>query len=191
VVRNVSAGGAAVETTVPLQAGSRMNGRLSFRGHSREVRGIVRHVTTLRDDERELRYLVGIAWVDGGAEVNDLLSPVTPKAAQSTRHGTERRSNVRFSAGAEAEIGEPAWYTVEVLDISTSGVLFVAPLPLNAGETGELRMRLGERSFAAQIEVRRSDTRRTHPGYRLGATFKSLDEANRLTLEDFVGDARR
>jgi hypothetical protein len=81
---------------------------------------------------------------------------------------------------------------VELIDISTSGVLFVAPQPLDVGETGQLRMRLGERSFAAQVEVRRSDTRKTpHPSHRLGATFVSLDEVNRLNLEDFVGDARR
>jgi hypothetical protein len=53
-------------------------------------------------------------------------------------------------------------------------------------------MRLGERSFAARIEVRRNDTRKApHPSYRLGATFVSLDEVNRVNLEDFVGDARR
>jgi hypothetical protein len=192
-VRNLGSGGALVETSVPLSAGSQINGRLSFRGRTRDVRGLVRHITTLRDSEKELRYLVGIEWVDTRAEVNDLLSHAPLRPAQSTyRHSAERRVAGRFNAGGEAEIGEPTWSTVEVVDISTSGVLFVSPQPLDVGETGQLRMRLGERSFAAQVEVRRSDTRKTpHPNHRLGATFVSLDEVNRVNLEDFVGDARR
>jgi hypothetical protein len=192
-VRNFGAGGALVETSAPFSAGSQINGRLSFRGRNRDVRGLVRHITTLRDTEKELRYLVGIEWVAAGAEVNDLLSHAPLRPAPGTyRHGAERRAASRFNAAGEAEIGEPTWATVELIDISTSGVLFVSPQPLDVGDTGQLRMRLGDRSFTAQVEVRRSDPRRTpHPSHRLGATFVSLDEVNRLNLEDFVGDARR
>jgi hypothetical protein len=192
-VRNLGSGGALVETSAPLAAGSRLNGRLSFRGRNRDVRGLVRHITTLRERENDLRYLVGIEWIDLGAEINDLVSAAPLKPVQNMhRHGTERRTSVRFNTGGEAEIGEPTWSTVELIDISTSGVLFVSPVPLDVGESGQLRMRLGERSFAAQIQVRRSDVRKIpHPAHRLGATFVGLDEVNRVNLEDFVGDARR
>ena len=192
-VRNFGPGGALIETSVPFSAGSRINGRLSFRGRSHDVRGIVRHITTLRDSEQELRSLVGIEWLEMDAEVNDLMSLAPARPAPSPyRQGVERRASVRFNAGGEAEIGEPAWSTVELIDISTSGVLFVCPLPLDVGEMGQLRVRLGERSFAARVEVRRSDARNPpYSSHRLGAAFVALDEANRVNLEDFVGDARR
>ena len=110
----------------------------------------------------------------------------------SFRQGTDRRATVRLTPGADAEISQPNWSAVELIDISTIGVLFASPTPLDVGEKGELRVRLGDGSFAAQIEVRRSDARKTpHTSYRLGAAFVSLDEGSRLHLEDFIGDARR
>jgi len=191
-VRNVGSGGALLDTTVPFAPGNRITGRLAFRGHNREVRGEVRHVTTLPDRDDGMRYLVGVEW-ESSTRVGDLLSmaPLRPSAG-SAREGPERRASVRLAAGSEAEISQPTWATVELIDISTTGVLFASPVAVEIGEKGELRVRLGERSFAAQIEVRRGDSRNaSHAPYRLGAAFVSLDEGNRLHLEDFIGDARR
>ena len=59
------------------------------------------------------------------------------------------------------------------------------------GERGELRVRLGDRHFAAQIEAKRSDLRRgPHPLYHLAAAFISVDEASRLHLKEFIGEER-
>ena len=112
-------------------------------------------------------------------------------AAPSVVHVPERRANLRFVAGADAELDQPTWSTVNLVDVSTTGVLFSSPVPLDVGERGELRVRFGEGSFAAQLEVRRTEVRKTpHLGYRAGAVFVSLDDVSRLHLEDFIGDAR-
>jgi hypothetical protein len=110
----------------------------------------------------------------------------------AVRQGTDRREAIRLIAGTDAELGQPNWSTVELIDISRTGVLFSTPTALDVGERGELRLRLEHGSFAAQIETRRSDLRKTpHTTYRVGAAFVSLDEGSRLHLEEFIGDARR
>jgi hypothetical protein len=191
-VRNVGAGGALVDSTVPLPLHSRITGRLAFRGQSREVRGEVRHITPLRDRADTMRYLIGVQW-EPPTRVADLLGaePVSPAAA-GARHTPERRTSARLPAVGDVEIGQPNWSTVELLDISTTGVLVASPVVVDVGGKAELRVRLGERSFAAQIEVKRTDSAKTGLGsHRLGAAFVGLDEGNRLNLEDFIGDARR
>jgi hypothetical protein len=188
-VRNLSTGGALVDTNQPFAPGSRIGGRLSFRGHTREVRGEVRHITTLPERHDGMRYLVGIAW-DSSTNVEDVMSLEYKKPSPGGRTGSERRASPRIPG--DGELGQPDWSTVELIDLSTSGVLFACSAAVDVGDKGELRVRLGERSFAAQVEIRRSDSRRTsHGAYRFGAAFVSLDEASRLHLEDFIGDARR
>jgi hypothetical protein len=189
-IRNLGDGGALLDTTIPFAPGSRISGRLSLRGRGCEVRGEVRHITTLVA-RADARYLVGVQW-EAPARVADLLTAEPMKPMQSApRQGAERRAAVRFIAGTDAELGQPNWSTVELIDISTTGVLFSSPTALDVGERGELRVRLGEGSFAAQIEMRRSDLRKTpHTSYRVGAAFVSLDEGSRLHLEDFIGYAR-
>jgi hypothetical protein len=189
-VRNLGEGGALLDTAVPFAPGSRISGRLVLRGRGRDVRGEVRHITTLvsRDDAR---YLVGVRW-DPSSRVEDLLSvePMKPMQTSLTQ-GADRRATVRFIAGADAELGQPNWATVELIDISTTGVLFSSPTGLVVGERGELRVRLGDRHFAAQIEAKRSDLRRgPHPLYHLAAAFISVDEASRLHLKEFIGEER-
>ena len=189
-VRNLGAGGVLMDTPVPFTPGSRITGRLTFRGQGMDVHGRVRHVATLRERAEGLHYLVGLEW-EAATKIDDLLTE-PPRGHGASRHSPERRSTVRFNAGGEAEIGQPNWSTVEVIDISTTGVLFSCPVAVEVGEKGKLRMRLGDRSFAAQIEVKRSDSPKTaQGGYRLGAAFISLDDGSRIHLDDFIGDARR
>lgn len=190
-IRNLGAGGALLDTTVPFLPGNRISGRLSLRGRMREIRGEVRHIATLvaRD---ATRYLVGVQWSESldaaDLESMDQIRPVQSIPAE----GVERRAVVRFVAGSDAELGQPNWSTIKLIDVSTTGVLFSSTTPLEPGERGELRVRLGEGSFAAQVEVRRTDVRKApSSSYRAGAAFVSLDEANRLHLEDFIGDAQR
>jgi hypothetical protein len=89
-------------------------------------------------------------------------------------------------------MNRPEWSTVKVLDISASGVMFLAPERMTAGAKGQLRLRLGDSSFIADIEIRRSD-RHQNPsgGYRAGATFTLLADGSRASLEDFIGMAGR
>jgi hypothetical protein len=190
-VRVVGGGGALLESAVPMPAGSRLTGRLTFLGHSREIKAEVRYVNEGSTSSQDARYLVGIQWADGAHPIDDLIPLALPQQ-RSVPGELERRRAPRIPAAEGTELNRPVWVTVKVLDISVSGVLFVAPQPMTLGERGQLRLRLGEHSFVGDIEVRRSDR---HPipsgGYRIGGTFTALAEGSRATLEEFIETAGR
>ena len=189
-IRDLGAGGALLEASVPLSPGSRIGGRLALRGRSSQVQADVRHITTLVERDTA-RYLVGVQW-DSSDQVADLISAEGMRPVQSgLRESMERRATPRFIAGSDAELDQPQWATVELIDVSTTGVLFSSPTLLPLGERGELRARLGAASFSTQIEVRRTaPPRPPSQGHRVGASFVSLPEGSRLHLEDFIGNAR-
>ena len=187
-MRNLSPGGALVESPVPLPAGSRLSGRLQFQGSQREVKGEVRH-TEEDGDGSTGRYLIGLAWADGTNPVDDVMAGAV---ARSVPAETERRQWPRVPPVSGTEMNRPEWSTVTVLDISVSGVLFLAPARMALGAKAQLRLRLGDNSFVGDIEIRRSDRYQTPSGgYRIGAAFASLAEGSRASLEDFIGMAGR
>ncbi len=189
-IRNVGPGGALLEASVPLPPGSRIAGRLALTGRSTEIQAEVRHITTLVERETT-HYLMGVQW-DSTERVADLINVEGMRPVQSARRdGIERRTAGRFVAGSDAELEQPQWVTVELLDVSTMGTLFSCPTLLSVGERGELRARLGDASFIAQIEVRRTaPPKPPAQNHRVGASFVSLPEGSRLHLEDFIGNAR-
>ena len=178
-----------VESTVPLPAGSRLSGRLLLQGSHRDVKAEVRHTEEDRGAGGTGRYVIGLAWADGMNPVDDL---VAGSAARSVSPEKERRQWPRVSPVDGTEMNRPEWSTVTVLDISVSGVLFLAPDRLATGAKAQLRLRLGDSSFVGDIEIRRSDKYQTPSGgYRIGAVFSSLAEGSRASLEDFIGMAGR
>jgi hypothetical protein len=184
---NLGPGGAAIESAAALPLGTRITGRLTIRGRQRDIRGEVRHLTA-RGHGGSARYELGIEWTERLVHLEEILAMDPGHARTAPRPGLERRRSVRVIPGSAAEIGRPVWSTVELLDISESGVLLVSAVPMQLGEKGQLRVRLGQRSFAAQIEARRSDSRPTAQGqYKVGAVFAALDEASRFTLSEFLG----
>ena len=185
-VRNLSPGGALVESTVPLVTGSRLSGRLVFQGSQRDIKAEVRHA---QEDGTAGRYLIGLAWADGTRPVDDILGAgiVRPLSAE-----IERRQWPRMASADGTEVNRPEWSTVTVLDISVSGVLFLASERMTTGSKAQLRLRLGDNSFIGDIEIRRSDRYQTPSGgYRIGAAFSSLADGSRASLEDFIGMAGR
>ena len=188
-VRNLSSGGALVESIVPLPAGSRLSGRLLFQGSQREVKAEVRHAEEDGRSEGAGRYLIGLAWADGTNPVDDLVAGATARWVQAE---SERRRWPRVPPVGGTEMNRPEWSTVTVLDISVSGVLFLASERMAPGARAQLRLRLGDNSFVGDIEIRRSDKYQTPSGgYRIGAAFSSLAEGSRASLEDFIGMAGR
>jgi PilZ domain len=188
-VRNLSPGGALVESTVPLPAGSRLSGRLLFQGSQREVKAEVRHTEEDGSGGGTGRFLIGLAWADGTKPVDDVVAGETARSAPAE---TERRQWPRVPPVSGTEMNRPEWSTVTVLDISVSGVLFLAPERMALGTKAQLRLRLGDNSFVGDIEIRRSDRYQTPSGgYRIGAAFASLAEGSRASLEDFIGMAGR
>lgn len=189
-VRNLSPGGALVESAVPLPPGSRLTGRLAFQGGHRDVRAEVRYAQQ-DGTGTGAKYLIGLAWAEGTAPMDDVLTAgALPPPTQPPEK--ERREWPRLPLAEGAEMNRPEWSTVKVLDISGSGVLFLSPERIAAGSKGQLRLRLGDNSFVGDIEVRRSDRHQTPSGgYRVGATFTSLADGSRASLEDFIGMAGR
>jgi len=173
-VRNLSTGGALVESAVSLQPGSRLTGRLLLQGSQRDIKAEVRYAQEDGDGAGAVRYLIGLAWADGAPPMDDVAADGTVKP--QTLPGENR----------------PEWSTVQVLDISVSGVLFLAPARMAPKTKGQLRLRLGDNSFIGDIEIRRSDRHQAPSGgYRVGATFTLLADGSRASLEDFIGMAGR
>ena len=191
LVRNLGLGGALLESAAPMPSGGRLTGRLSFMGHTREVKAEVRHVSEDGRAGNTSRYLVGVEWADGAHPIDDLI-PAALAQPRTVPGELERRKSPRIRATDGTELNRPSWSTVRVLDISASGVLFLAPQWMAPGEKAQLRLRLGESSFAGDIEVRRSDRDQAPSGgYRIGAVFTSLADGSRMSLEEFIGTAGR
>ena len=189
-VRNLGPGGALVESAVPLAPGTRVTGRLSLLGGQRDIKAEVRH-TIENGSGSGRRYLLGLAWSDGARPVDEAL-PLMFAAPRTVPGELERRQSPRAAAADATEVNRAEWLTVKVLDISISGVLFLAPQHMVVGQTGQLKLRLGENSFAGDIEVRRTDRHQLPSGgYRVAAAFTSLADGSRASLEDFIGLAGR
>ena len=190
-VRNLSPGGALVESAVPLRAGTRLTGRLTLNGSQRDVKAEVRHAQEEGTPPATTRYLIGMAWTDNTRPTDDVLAGSAARVGEMPGE-MERRQWPRVPPVEGTEMNRPEWLTVKVLDISASGVMFLAPERMTAGSKGQLRLRLGDSSFIADVEIRRGD-RHQNPsgGYRAGATFTSLADGSRASLEDFIGMAGR
>jgi hypothetical protein len=102
----------------------------------------------------------------------------------------ERREAARVTAkdGWELWLGRP--HAVRLLEISMTGALLRSSHGPPVGERGELRTKLGDHTFAVQVEIRRV-VPQSAPGdvpgrYSLGVVFVSLDSENRRCLERFL-----
>ena len=98
----------------------------------------------------------------------------------------ERRQAARVSAkdGSELRLERP--HAVRLVEISMTGALLRASHGPPPGERGELRTKLGDHTFSAQVEIRRVVEGESPGRYSLGVTFVSLDSENRRCLERFL-----
>jgi hypothetical protein len=77
---------------------------------------------------------------------------------------------------------------VRLLDISVSGALVSADVPLPVGAPGQLRFAIAGSSYAPTVQIRR----RVPAGerdVRVGTVFTGMDEMSRRRLEDFLRKA--
>lgn len=98
------------------------------------------------------------------------------------------RAPLPFAPSEGADIWLPMSATVQVLDISQSGLLLISTQELAVGRRAQLRLRLGANPVTAQVEVRRifKESRNGAPAYRLGVTFVALDDETRAKIERFL-----
>jgi hypothetical protein len=184
---NFSTGGALIESADLLEVGNRIDARLEIGGRMREVQSDVRRVATIPDRTiGKGRYQLGIEWGDRLSEDDRLVrSESVPQ--KSLARLPERRRSVRFLPSGRVEVSWPNGLTVELIDISECGVLVSSRGALPIGERGLLRLRLGPSAFVGEVEIRRVDARQPpRPGIWLGATFTTLDDANRGALDRFI-----
>jgi hypothetical protein len=78
--------------------------------------------------------------------------------------------------------------TVQVLDISQSGMLLAASQPLAIGRRAQIKTRLGAEPVTLTVVIRRvtNGIRTGHGSYRLGCEFVGLDDENRRKIERFL-----
>ena len=80
------------------------------------------------------------------------------------------------------------WSTIQLLDISLGGVLMSAGRPLPVGHRAGLRTVVNGERVAVDVEITRDDPPTgARPGkWLVGASFVSLDERSRQSLEKFL-----
>jgi hypothetical protein len=103
---------------------------------------------------------------------------------------TERRQTPRIACDDGIECRLDLSMRVRLLDISLTGALLAAELPLPVGVSARLRSDLGASAFRSEAQVRRSAG--LPPGVPLkglGAAFTTMDERSRRSLEDFLRKA--
>ncbi len=100
----------------------------------------------------------------------------------------ERRRSTRVTAREAVAAVLPLSITVQVVDISVSGVLLQSTRPVESGASGSIRLSLGGNPFSADVCVHRVVRLRGGGGngYRLGASFVSMDVEHRRVIEQFV-----
>lgn len=101
----------------------------------------------------------------------------------------EQRKHPRARIGRNGlELGLSAQNTVQVLDISQSGMLLAASQPLAIGRRATIKTRLGAEPVTLGLVVRRvtNGVRTGHGSYRLGCEFLGLDDENRKKIERFL-----
>jgi hypothetical protein len=101
----------------------------------------------------------------------------------------ERRQHPRAEVARNGvELALSAQNTVQVLDISQSGMLLAASQPLTVGRRAQIKTRLGTEPVTLTIIIRRvtNGIRTGHGSYRLGCEFVGLDDENRRKIERFL-----
>lgn len=101
----------------------------------------------------------------------------------------ERRRYPRVDIRRDGlDIVLPTTATVQILDISESGLLLASSHRLEVGRRAQLRTRLGTEPVALTVEVRRvaNGNRQGQGMFRLGVEFVGVDEETRRRIERFL-----
>ena len=98
----------------------------------------------------------------------------------------ERRRSPRREV-VDGELAVLPWgMSVQILDISTAGVLVQSAQTARSGATGRLTLTIGGEPFSADVEVRRVVNVTGSSDCRIGMMFVDLSADNRRTIERFT-----
>lgn len=192
-VREIGLFGALLETSELIPSGTRLKGRLIVRGRRQDMEAEVRHARPLTASSQAARCLVGLAFADpltGG--VGELFREQPMGRELNARVASDRRRSWRMACFGDVEFGIHSWGDIELHDLSMGGAMFSSITPLTAGARGQLRTRLADQSFAADIEVQRiaPNVESARHTYRIVASFLGLDELNQRSLASFLTAAK-
>ena len=100
----------------------------------------------------------------------------------------DRRRSPRVVLPRDEECDVQLRTKVRLLDISATGALVEAEVPLPIGARAELRFALAGAAFAPTVQIRR---RAGSPArdLSLGTMFTSMDDTSRRRLEEFLRKA--
>jgi c-di-GMP-binding flagellar brake protein YcgR len=101
----------------------------------------------------------------------------------------DRRRHPRVPLlGSAPVMSLPTALTVQLLDISETGVLLSSSQRLTVGQRAQLRTRIGSEPMTLNVEVRRvSDaTRHSRGPFRVGAQFVGLDDETQRKISRFL-----
>jgi hypothetical protein len=182
-VRNVGPSGALVETEDGLLGGG-ISGWLTLREHRLGVQARVARTSLLAPSTTDKpTYLVGLDFAERLEGMTELLSN-HPVVEAKLRPATDRRRSPRFECAGDVQLAVVVRISVPVVDLSRGGMMFTSPVSLEEGSRGRLTVCLTNTSFAADVEVRRIDA--LNAGYRIGASFVSMDDQSRQNLAAFL-----
>jgi len=100
----------------------------------------------------------------------------------------DRRRSPRVMLPEDEECSLQLRTRVRLLDISASGALVEADVPLPVGAKGQLRFALAGASYAPTVQIRRR-VGAASKDLNLGAVFTSMDDSSRRRLEEFLRKA--
>jgi hypothetical protein len=100
--------------------------------------------------------------------------------------GVERRRAVRLPVQGTSQAGIIAANSVRVMDISVGGVLLASERPATVGSRGRLSLTIGGNPLATEVEIRRVFQTPDHAGFRIGAMFLDITQAQRDAIERFA-----
>lgn len=178
-LRSLETGGAVVESAYPYQTGTSLRIRVSLHGRSVEMRTEVRSVAAAPPAGGEMRYLLRLRIAGDSPEVGEWLNEFAAE---------DRQPHAAGAAAADPRMEVPVDATVALRDLSLGGAMFTSATELSRGATAQLTARLGAQSFVAEVQVLRVETQPSpqRSGYRIGASFVSMDEASRQHLAAFL-----
>ena len=105
----------------------------------------------------------------------------------------ELRAHVRRLLDADAAIADSTgkqWRSVQMLDISGSGVAFASNEPVESGASHMFNFYLPGTSRRNEVVLKIVECNEgmTNGRYRIGARFTAIDDDSRAIIKQFVGD---
>jgi hypothetical protein len=91
----------------------------------------------------------------------------------------------------EVIVGRPVSMAVQMLDLSSEGLLMACPQPMALGATLQVTAQIAGRRLDANLDVRHVSSQwdKQIKGYRVGGRFVSLDPAVRVAINSLLGEA--